>query len=124
MENQAFEQFTRFTQVTLENMKKLGEANMKCSERLLKQQIELANNLFALTSKAAETVSKAKDVTEATSKQTEILQDAGKAVAETAKACADIMTDANKTYQVLIEEGFKVASENLNAAKNTKAKAA
>lgn len=124
MQNEVFETLNKLTQQTLENWKKLGEANLKIGEKLLQEQIDLTTALVEVTSRGAEEASQTKDVKEIASLQAELAQECGKTLLESARSCADIVAEAGKVYNQLFETTLKAAGTNFAEAKSAAAAAA
>jgi phasin family protein len=111
MTTEVFETLNKLTQQTLENWKKLGEANLKIGERLLAEQVELTTSLVEATTKSAEETSKTKDVKEIAALQAELAQETGKLLLDSARSTADIIAEAGKVYNHLFETTLKATSE-------------
>ena len=122
MQNDIFENWAKFNQQSLDTFRKLGEANLKIGEKLLQEQVELTNSLVESATRNAEQLSKCKDYSEAAGKQAEIVQDYSKQVLNSARTCADLISEAGKTYNQLFEQHLKAAGET--AEKSAKRKAA
>ncbi len=112
MQNEFYETWNTLTQQTLENLKKLGEANLKLSEKLMREQIELTNQLVATTTASAQEVAGTKDVKQFATLQAELAQECGKKVLASSRTCADIVAEAGKVYGQLFENGVKTAADN------------
>lgn len=123
MQNELFETLNAMTQQTLENWKKLGETNLRISEKLLKEQVELTTSLVEAATAHAQDITATKDVKEVAALQTEFVQEYGKRVLETSRSCADIIAEAGKVYTQVFEQGAKAASDNFGGkqAKGKKA---
>jgi len=111
MTTEVFENLGKITQQTLENWKKLGETNLKISEKLLSEQVELTTALVEAATKNAEEASKTKDVKELASLHAELAQETGKLFMESARSTADIIAEAGKFYNQLFETSLKATSE-------------
>src|SRR5262245_23692652 len=103
MTTEVFETLNKLTQQTLENWKKLGEANLRIGEKLLSEQVELTTALVEATTKSAEETSKTKDVKEIAALQAELAQETGKLLLDSARSTADIIAEAGKVYNQLFE---------------------
>lgn len=125
MQNDILDTMNKLTQQTIENWKKIGETNLKISEKLLQEQVELTSALIEAATNNAGEVSKTKDVKEIAAIQTEFVQDCSKKVVDSYKSCSDILSEAGKLYNGMFEAGVKAASDNFagvkQAAKSTKA---
>jgi len=124
MQNEIFETMTKFNQQTLENWKKLGEANLKLSEKLLKEQVELTSALVEATTAKAEELAKTKDVKAFAELQAEWAQDISKKLNDTSRSYADILAEAGKTYNTLFETTLKAAGNDFVKQAKTASKAA
>ena len=118
-----FATLNSLTTQTLDNLKKLGETNLKLGEKLLKEQVELTGALVEAATAHAQEVSATKDVKEATTLQTEFVQGYGKKLLDSSKVYADILAEAGKVYNQVFEAGVKAAGDNLDLAKAAAAKA-
>jgi phasin family protein len=125
MQHEILENIQKMTALTLENFKKLGEANLRTGEKLLQKQIELTNSIAKSATAHAETAVKTHDVKEVAGKQAEWAQTLATQIAESSRSCAEILTEAGKTYSGIFEAGMKSAgnccSMDKTAAKSTKA---
>jgi len=124
MQNEVFETLNKLTQQSLENWKKIGEANLKIGEKLLQEQIDLTTTLVEVTSRGAEEAAQTKDVKEIAALQAELAQECGKTILESARSCADIVSEAGKVYNDLFETSMKAAGNNFAPAKAGKGKKA
>ena len=113
MQNEFYEAWNTMTQQTLENLKKIGEANLKVTEKLLREQVQLTTALVDAVSNSAQEAAGTKDVKELAALQAEVAQECGKKVLETSRSCADILAEAGKTYNQVFEAGVKAASNNV-----------
>lgn len=113
MQNEFYEAWNSLTQQTLENLKKLGEANLKVTEKLLREQVELTTALVDAASSSAQEAAATKDVKELAALQAELAQECGKKVMEAGRTYADIIAEASKTYNQVFEAGVKAASDNM-----------
>lgn len=123
MTNDVFATLNALTTQTLDNLKKLGETNLKLGEKLLKEQVELTGALVEAATSHAQEVSTTKDVKEATTLQTEFVQGYGKKLLDSSKVYADILAEAGKVYNQVFEAGVKAAGENMDLAKAAAVKA-
>lgn len=124
MNNEIFETLNKLTQQTLANWQKLGETNLKISEKLLSEQVELTAALVEATTAQAEAAAKTKDVKELASLQAELAQETGKLLLDSARSAADIIAEAGKTYNQLFETTLKASTEYGQKAASKAKKAA
>lgn len=115
MSNEFYDTWNQMTQQTLENWKKLGETNLKLSEKLLREHAALATALVETTTASAQEAAATKDVKELASLQADLAQQYGKKWLETSRTCADIIAEAGKVYNQVFEAGVKTASDNMAA---------
>ena len=120
MSNEIFETFSAMTQQTLENWKKLGETNLKLTEKILREQVELTNALVETATAGAQEVAATKDVKDLAALQAELAQEYGKKLLESSRSYADIIAEAGKVYNQVFEAGVKTASDNFAAPKKGK----
>jgi phasin family protein len=116
MPNEMFETMSGLSEATLDNCRKMGEANLKISEKLMKEQAELTSSLFEAAKSRADKVAGAKDYQTLAASQAELMQECSQLVWESCKNCAEIMTDASKAYNQLFESCVKAANANVGAA--------
>lgn len=124
MSNEFYDTWNTLSQQTLENWKKLGETNLKLSEKLLREQVDLTTALIETATTRAQEASATKDVKELASIQADLAQEYGKKVLETSRSCADIISEAGKVYNQLFETGVKAAGDNLAGAAKAASKTA
>lgn len=117
MQNDILENWNAFTQQTLETWKKLGETNLKLSEKLLKEQVELTTALVEAATGHAQEIAATKDVKDAAALQAEFAQDYSKRLIEAGRSYAEIVTEAGKVYNQVFEAGTKAAGDNWASAK-------
>ncbi len=118
MSNEIYETWSAVTQQTIENIKKLGETNLKLGEKLLREQVELTSALVGVATASAQEAAAVKDVKQLATLQAELAQECGKKVLQSGRTCADIVAEAGKVYNQVFEAGVKTATDN--AAKATK----
>lgn len=124
MQNEFYDTWNTAAQQALENFKKIGEANLKLGEKLLREQVQLTTALVEAATATAQEAAATKDVKQLATIQAELAQECGKKVLQASRTCADIVTEASKTYNQLFETGVKTAAENTEKAANAAKKAA
>lgn len=112
MQKEILENFKKMTELTLQNFKTLGETNLLVGEKLLKEQAELTKALIEKTSVGSEMPTDIKDIKDITEKQAELAQENANELVESCRSCADILTEAGKTYNEIFEKSLKVASDS------------
>ncbi len=110
MQKEMLEQFQKMSQMTLENFKRLGEANMRISEKLMQEQIALTTSLIKSAAEKTEGAAAPKDFKYMSSQQMEWAQEMSKKVAESCRSSADIMAEAGKVYTTLFENTVKACN--------------
>lgn len=116
MDNQGFEHFNLWNNSAFEAMKKMIETNVSISQKIVKEQMNLASFIAAEGSKMMEAAGSTKDPKEAMTKQSAIAEETGKQILKSAHNCADILKEASETYNDIFKENIKTANE---ATKNT-----
>ena len=96
MQNEFYDTWNTAAQQALESFKKIGEANLKLSEKLLREQVELTNALVEAVSTTAQEAASTKDVKQLATIQAELAQACGKKVLQSGRNCADLVAEAGK----------------------------
>lgn len=124
MSKDLLDSYQKLSQLALENLKKLGETNLKVGEKLLAEQVELTNSLLE-TASAAPALTEVKDLKDVAAWQAEWAQEYTKKVVETSRNYADIVAEAGKVYTSLFDAAVKSATAvSEKATATTKKKAA
>lgn len=110
MEKDIFENWMQFNQQMLEGFKSLGEAHLRLSEKLLREQTELTACMCETAICNMEELSKSKDYSEASTAQAAVIQELGQKVLESARTSADIIAEAGQVYTRIFEKGMQTAS--------------
>ncbi len=124
MQNEFYDTWNTAAQQALENFKKIGEANLKLTEKLLREQVELTTALVEAATATAQEAAATKDVKQLATIQAELAQECGKKVLQSGRTCADIVAETSKVYNQLFEAGVKTAADNTAKAANAAKKAA
>lgn len=124
MQNEFYDTWNTAAQQALENFKKIGEANLKLTEKLLREQVELTTALVEAATATAQEAAATKDVKQLATIQAELAQECGKKVLQSGRTCADIVAETSKVYNQLFEAGVKTAADNTAKAANSAKKAA
>ncbi len=122
MQKDILETLNKLSETTLENYRKMGEANMQIGEKLLQEQAELTSSLINTTKGKAEKMTSVKDYQGLAAQQAELVQECSELVWQSCKNCAEIMTEAGKLYNQLWEAGLKASTGNLNAKAGAKSR--
>ena len=121
MTNDFFDTFSQTTETAFETARKIGEANLKCAEKLWRGQVELATSLFKATREGSEKVFGTKDPQAFASNQAELAQECGQILLEGCKAYGDVLSETGKSYGQVFEAGVKNANSNFSAKGGAKA---
>jgi phasin family protein len=123
MQAQIFDAYNEMTQGNFEAMRKLGEINLRASERLLQQQIDLTNALLETSVRGMDLLGKAKGYQELVSGQAKLAQDCGQECLKGYRAAVEVMTEARDSAAEVMDRQLQAASKNLQAAGETMKKA-
>jgi hypothetical protein len=115
---------TDFWHQSIDSWKKIGETNIRLTEKIFQAQAELAKSLLDVVSMQGEEISHTKDVKEIASLQAEMVQVSGKLIMESAQSTAEILKEATKDYNQLFETALKSGAEFAKPANSSKAKKA
>lgn len=120
MTKNVFEPWTAWGENSFKTLQKLGELNLRISEKLLKEQMELTNHIIEASSKSMEAAGKSKDIQEVLSNQATVAQECGEEIMKCYSCCADTLEESRKEYNELFEEGLKTAGENFDKTTSKK----
>jgi Phasin protein len=124
MAKEVYEAMNQWSEMALDNYRKLCATNLKVSEKLLQEQADLMEVLCACAKSSAEQAAEAKDLPGLASTCAEAVQEQSQSVLEAAKSCAEIIAESAKTFQSVWDSGVKSANVNVaKAATKTKRKA-
>lgn len=110
--NEIFETLSHLTETTVQNCKKCGEANLEISSELFQEQAKFASALLEAAKASASKAAGAKDYQSLVANQAELAQEIAQLVWASSKNCAEIISEAAKTYNGLFEQGLKTANTN------------
>lgn len=119
MQKNIFETMIMMNQTALETLKKITEANIDISGKLMRQQMDMAQSMMEESATAAEDICACKTMQDFTEKQSGCAEDVKQNILQSAQGCADILAEANQTYTSLIEEGMNAFGQSM--AQNNKA---
>lgn len=108
--------FTKAGEAALETAKQFAEINAKAGEELLEQQVELAGQFMQTAARNADLLAKAKGYQEVVGGQAQIAQEYAQQVLAGYKRVTDIMTEAGKAIAVAADQAAKDARENFAKA--------
>lgn len=124
MQNQMFDAYNEMAQGSFEALRKLGEINMRASERLFQQQLDLTSTMMEANAKGMELMNKAKGYQELVSGQAKLAQDYGQEWLKSYRAAIEVLTEARDSAADVMDQQMQVASKNVQAAGETFKKAA
>ena len=124
MTKDLFQTWTELSQSSFETLKKLGELNVQISERLLQEQMEIANQLVQAGSKNLDVLGKAKAPQDVLSQQSALAEDYSKQLLKSYRSCADVLAEARDSYNELFEETLETANKTVKETTTKKKSAA
>lgn len=116
MTNDAFEYIMNWNKTSFDAMKKLAENNMRMSEKLMQEQMNLCKSMSADSAKMMETMSSAKDPQDIMKKQSAMAEETGKQIMKSAHTCADILAEAGKSYGEMFQANMEAANKAATSA--------
>ena len=96
--------------------KQLGEINMRASEKLLQQQLDLTTAWVDAGSRNLELMSKAKGLPELLSSQAKLAQECSQQWIDGYRQANDILSEARQAVTELVDENMKTAQQNVKQA--------
>ena len=124
MQNLNIDAYNEMAQGTFEAMRKLGEINMRASERLFQQQLDLTNTMMEANAKGMEAMTKAKGYQELVSSQAKLAQDFGQEWLKNFRSAIEVLTEARDSAADVMDQQVQVANKNVQAAGESLKKAA
>lgn len=124
MQNQMFDDYNEMAQGAFEAMRKLGEINMRASERLFQQQMDLTNTMLSTSAQGMEGMTKAKGYQELVTTQAKLAQDYGQEYLKNYRDAVEVLTEARDAAAEVVDQQMQVASKNMQATGETIKKAA
>jgi hypothetical protein len=119
--NELVEMMNKVSQTSVENARRLAEINLRAGERMLEEQMALANVALETGVKSLELMGKAKGYQELANGQAELAREYGQRLMQSYKTGAEVMAEAREALTAMVDEGVKAASENLKQAASKKA---
>jgi hypothetical protein len=116
MQNDIFNYLNEFNAKALDATKRLGEINQRVGQRVLEQQLGLANAWVETGTRSLELLGKAKGYQDLVAGEAELVQAYGKQCLDTYRETLDILNEARDEVSGLVEEGVKNAAEKFNEA--------
>lgn len=116
MQKDILNSFNELGQTAYEAAHRMGELNLRASEKLLEQQFALTGALLETGTKTLELMSQAKTPQEVLNGQSKLAQDYGQQLMNSCRGTVDILTEARDAANELVEENVKVASEKVKQA--------
>ena len=124
MQNQMFDAYNEMAQSSFETMRKLGEINMRATERLFQQQLDLTNTMLETSAKGMEGTTKAKGYQELVASQAKLTQEYGQEWLKNYRSAIEVLTEARDSAADVMDKQMQLASKNMQAASETVKKAA
>ncbi len=124
MQNQMFDAYNEMAQSSFETMRKLGEINMRATERLFQQQLDLTNTMLETSAKGMEGTTKAKGYQELVASQAKLTQEYGQEWLKNYRSAIEVLTEARDSAADVMDKQMQLASKNMQAAGETVKKAA
>ena len=124
MQNQMFDAYNEMAQSSFEAMRKLGEINMRATERLFQQQLDLTNTMLETSAKGMEGTTKAKGYQELVASQAKLTQEYGQEWLKNYRSAIEVLTEARDSAADVMDKQMQLASKNMQAAGETVKKAA
>lgn len=116
MTNEPLDYFMNWNKTSFEAIKKLTENNMRMSEKLMQEQMNLCKAMAEDGTKMMETLSSSKDPQDIMKKQSAMAEETGKQIMKSARSCADILAEASKSYAELFEANMEAANKAATSA--------
>jgi phasin family protein len=119
--NEMYDMMNKMSQSAFDNARRLGEIQLKLSEKLMEQQVDLTNAFIESSVKGLELVGKAKGYQELVSGQAELVRDYSQKVLEGYRAGTDVVTEVRESLTKMVDENVAEASKTMKAATAKKA---
>lgn len=119
--NDMYDVVNKMSQSAFDTARRLGEIQLKLSEKLMEQQVDLTNAFIESSVKSLELLGKAKGYQELVSGQAELVRDYSQKVLEGYRSGTDVVTEARESLTKLVDENVAEASKSLKAATAKKA---
>lgn len=119
--NDMYDMMNKMGQSAFETGRRLGEIQLKLSEKLMEQQVDLTNAFVESSIKSLELLGKAKGYQDLVSGQAELVRDYSQRVLESYRTGTDVVSEARESLTKLVDENVEAASKNLKAATTKKA---
>lgn len=116
MQQDIFNSINELGQTAYEAARRMGELNLRASEKLLEQQFALTGTLLETGSKSLELMSQAKTPQEVLNGQAKLVQDYGQQWLKSCHGTIEILTEARDAAGELVEENVNVVSEKVKQA--------
>ena len=121
MQKEIFNSFNELGQAAYEAARRMGEVNLRASEKLLEQQLALTGALLETGTRGLEMMSQAKTPQDVLNNQGRLVQDYGQQWLKNCRGTVEILAEARDAAGELIEENVKVAGEKVKQATTSKA---
>ena len=121
MQKEIFNSINEFGQTAYDAAMKMGELNLRASEKLMEQQFALTGAMLETSTKSLELMSQAKTPQEILNGQAKLVQDYGQTWLNACRGTVDILAEARDAAGDLIDENVKAANEKVKKAATAKA---
>lgn len=116
MQKDILNSFNELGQTAYEAARKMGEINLRASEKLLEQQFALTGALLETGSKSLELMGQAKTPQDVINGQVKLVQEYSQQWLSNCRGTVDILTETRDAANEIVEENVKVASEKVKQA--------
>ena len=121
MQKEIFNSINEFGQTAYDAAMKMGELNLRASEKLIEQQFALTGAMLETSTKSLELMSQAKTPQEILNGQAKLVQDYGQTWLNACRGTVDILAEARDAAGDLIDENVKAANEKVKKVATAKA---
>ena len=121
MQKEIFNTFNEMGQAAYEAARRMGEVNLRASEKLLEQQFALTSALLETGTKNLELMSQARTPQEVLNGQVQLAKACGEQWLSSCRGTVEILSEARDSAGELIEENVKAAAANVKKAATAKA---
>ena len=121
MQKEIFNTFNEMGQAAYEAARRMGEVNLRASEKLLEQQFALTSALLETGTKNLELMSQARTPQEVLNGQVQLAKACGEQWLSSCCGTVEILSEARDSAGELIEENVKAAAANVKKAATAKA---
>lgn len=124
MQKEMIEMIEQSTETALDAARKMGELNMRTFDAMFKQQVELAGFYMDAGSRSFDLAAKAKGYQDLMASQIGLMRECGERGMDAVRSGVAFANDSAKEYGALIQEGMKLAQEQIGRVSSQVAQAA